>query len=85
MCFALREEQALFSGDHVMAWATSVIAPPDGDMAQYFDSLRKLRVAPSAKGGEVLGQNLVHLIFAHGRVRSGSMKSCRILQATAPC
>lgn len=42
MCFALREEQALFSGDHVMAWATSVIAPPDGDMAQYFDSLRKL-------------------------------------------
>jgi glyoxylase-like metal-dependent hydrolase (beta-lactamase superfamily II) len=42
MCFALREEQALFSGDHVMAWATSVIAPPDGDMADYFGSLRKL-------------------------------------------
>jgi len=42
MCFALREEQALFSGDHVMAWATSVIAPPDGDMGQYFASLRKL-------------------------------------------
>lgn len=42
MCFALREEQALFAGDHVMAWATSVIAPPDGDMAQYFTSLRKL-------------------------------------------
>jgi len=42
MCFAFREEQALFSGDHVMAWATSVIAPPDGDMGQYFASLRKL-------------------------------------------
>jgi glyoxylase-like metal-dependent hydrolase (beta-lactamase superfamily II) len=42
MCFALREERALFSGDHVMAWATSVIAPPDGDMAQYFASLGKL-------------------------------------------
>ena len=42
MCFALREEASLFSGDHVMAWATSVIAPPDGDMAQYFASLRKL-------------------------------------------
>lgn len=42
MCFALREEQALFAGDHVMAWATSVIAPPDGDMAQYFASLHKL-------------------------------------------
>lgn len=42
MCFALKEEQALFAGDHVMAWATSVIAPPDGDMGQYFASLRKL-------------------------------------------
>ena len=42
MCFALMEERALFAGDHVMAWATSVIAPPEGDMAQYFESLRKL-------------------------------------------
>ena len=42
MCFALKEERALFAGDHVMAWATSVIAPPDGDMGQYFASLRKL-------------------------------------------
>lgn len=42
MCFALQEEKALFAGDHVMAWATSVIAPPDGDMGQYFASLRKL-------------------------------------------
>lgn len=42
MCFALKEERALFAGDHVMAWATSVIAPPDGDMSQYFASLRKL-------------------------------------------
>lgn len=42
MCFALAQEKALFAGDHVMAWATSVIAPPDGDMGQYFASLRKL-------------------------------------------
>lgn len=42
MCFALKEERALFAGDHVMAWATSVIAPPDGDMGQYFASLRRL-------------------------------------------
>lgn len=42
MCFALKEERALFAGDHVMAWATSVIAPPDGDMGRYFASLRKL-------------------------------------------
>ena len=42
MCFALPQEQALFSGDHVMGWSTSVIAPPDGDMGQYLASLEKL-------------------------------------------
>jgi glyoxylase-like metal-dependent hydrolase (beta-lactamase superfamily II) len=42
ICYALREEKALFSGDHVMGWSTSVIVPPDGDMAQYLASLRKL-------------------------------------------
>ena len=42
MAFALKEENALFSGDHVMAWSTSVIAPPDGYMADYFASLKKL-------------------------------------------
>ena len=44
ICFGLREEKALFSGDHVMGWSTTVIGPPDGDMAQYFASLRKLTV-----------------------------------------
>ncbi len=42
LCFALKEENALFSGDHVMGWSTSVISPPDGDMAHYLHSLRKL-------------------------------------------
>lgn len=42
LCFGLREERVLFSGDHVMGWSTSVISPPDGDMAAYFASLRKL-------------------------------------------
>ncbi len=40
MAFALREENALFSGDHIMAWSTSVIAPPDGNMSDYFASLQ---------------------------------------------
>lgn len=39
MAFVLREENALFSGDHVMGWSTTVIAPPDGDMAAYMASL----------------------------------------------
>ncbi len=41
LCYALAEEGALFSGDHVMGWSTSVIAPPDGDMAAYMKSLRR--------------------------------------------
>jgi len=42
MCFALREEKALFSGDHVMGWSTSIVSPPDGDMAKYMASLKLL-------------------------------------------
>ncbi|MFP6714844.1 MAG: Hydroxyacylglutathione hydrolase [Alphaproteobacteria bacterium MarineAlpha9_Bin5] len=44
LCLALREENIMFSGDHVMGWSTSVISPPDGDMGDYLQSLRKLMV-----------------------------------------
>ena len=40
LCFALREENVLFSGDHVMGWSTSIVSPPEGDMRAYFESLR---------------------------------------------
>ncbi|MDP3492492.1 MAG: MBL fold metallo-hydrolase [Hyphomonadaceae bacterium] len=43
VCYALKEENALFSGDHVMGWSTTVISPPDGNMRQYFASLDKIR------------------------------------------
>ena len=39
LAFVLMQENALFCGDHVMGWSTTVIAPPDGDMADYMDSL----------------------------------------------
>ena len=39
LCFALPEANALFTGDHVMGWSTTVISPPDGDMAAYMASL----------------------------------------------
>src|SRR5262249_32579033 len=42
LCFAVKEDNALLSGDHVMGWSTAVISPPDGNMADYFASLRKL-------------------------------------------
>ncbi|GJL94482.1 MAG: MBL fold metallo-hydrolase [Hyphococcus sp.] len=42
LCFALASEKALFTGDHMMGWATTVVAPPDGDMTAYIESLDKL-------------------------------------------
>lgn len=46
ICFALQEEKALFTGDHVMGWSTSIIGPPDGDMTRYMESLEKLQERP---------------------------------------
>lgn len=43
LAFALPEERALFSADHVMAWSTTVIAPPDGSMTDFMASLEKLK------------------------------------------
>nr|WP_298918823.1 MBL fold metallo-hydrolase [uncultured Algimonas sp.] len=42
LCFALSEENCLFSGDHIMGWSTSVVSPPDGDMGDYLASLRRV-------------------------------------------
>ena len=42
MCYALLEENCLFSGDHIMGWSTTVISPPDGDMDAYLTSLEKI-------------------------------------------
>jgi glyoxylase-like metal-dependent hydrolase (beta-lactamase superfamily II) len=47
-CFALDEEQSLFTGDHVMGWSTTVVSPPDGDMRSYIDSLRKVMAREDA-------------------------------------
>lgn len=46
LCYALVESGALFTGDHVMGWSTSVVSPPDGDMAAYMRSLQKLYERP---------------------------------------
>ncbi len=50
VCWALLEENALFSGDHVMGWSTTVVSPPDGDMGDYYASLDKI----AARGFERL-------------------------------
>jgi glyoxylase-like metal-dependent hydrolase (beta-lactamase superfamily II) len=41
-CYALKEENCLFSGDHIMGWSTTVISPPDGNMDDYLTSLDKI-------------------------------------------
>ena len=58
LCFALREESAVLSGDHVMGWSTTIIPPPDGDVGAYLRSLRLLldrddRVLYPTHGGAV--------------------------------
>ena len=75
MCYALAQEKALFSGDHVMGWSTSVIAPPDGDMGQYLASLEKLAARDDAifyptHGSPIAGsEGLAGELIAHRRQR----------------
>jgi glyoxylase-like metal-dependent hydrolase (beta-lactamase superfamily II) len=75
LCFALEEERALFSGDHVMGWSTTVVAPPDGDMAAYMQSLGKLMGRSDARYYPTHGapvdepQRLVKGMIAHRRQR----------------
>ena len=49
ICYGLQEENALFSGDHIMGWSTTVISPPDGDMGAYFASLDRIKARGFAR------------------------------------
>ena len=75
LCFALAEEKTLFTGDHVMGWSTSVITPPDGDMAAYLRSLRKLLAREDALYRPTHGPEIpepkpyVEAFIAHRRER----------------
>jgi len=75
LCFAWREAAALFSGDHVMGWSTSVVAPPDGDMAAYMASLDRLLGRPEqlyypTHGPAIRGaHDHVRKLIAHRRAR----------------
>ena len=79
LCFALIEESALFSGDHVMAWSTSVVAPPDGSMRAYMASLEKLRGRaetiywPGHGGPVVEPQRYLRALVNHRRQREASI------------
>lgn len=79
LCFALEESGALFSGDHVMGWSTSVVVPPDGDMGDYMNSLQLLherddRVLYPAHGPAVTKpRQLVRSMIGHRRQRENQI------------
>jgi glyoxylase-like metal-dependent hydrolase (beta-lactamase superfamily II) len=79
IAFAFKESNLLFSGDHVMAWATPVVAPPDGAMSDYMASLQKLarRSEPvylPGHGGAVReAPRFVQHYIRHRRAREASV------------
>src|ERR1700728_1004922 len=82
LCFALPDSGILFSGDHVMGWSTSVIAPPDGDMASYMASLDKLLARPDRTYWPTHGPAItephrhVRAFIAHRREREAGIIDC---------
>ena len=82
LCYALLEENALFPGDHVMGWSTTVVSPPDGDMQAYMRSLERLR----ARGEEVFWpthgppitepRDFVAALLAHRHEREDQILAC---------
>ncbi|MDG2523375.1 MBL fold metallo-hydrolase [Caulobacter segnis] len=77
--YALKEENALFSGDHIMGWSTTVISPPDGDMAAYFESLDRVKASGFATLWPTHGppvtdpQPFIDAYIAHRRAREAQV------------
>jgi glyoxylase-like metal-dependent hydrolase (beta-lactamase superfamily II) len=75
LCFALADEGVLFSGDHVMGWSTTIVAPPDGAMGAYMASLEKLKARgetlylPGHGGAVTDPQRFVRALIGHRRLR----------------
>jgi glyoxylase-like metal-dependent hydrolase (beta-lactamase superfamily II) len=80
LCFALEETGALFTGDHVMGWSTTVVIPPDGDMGQYMASMELLyeredRIYYPAHGAPVTKpRQLVRGMIGHRRQRERQIR-----------
>lgn len=79
LCFSLLEESALFTGDHVMRWSTTVIAPPDGSMRDYMLSLERQRLRNDqvlwpAHGDPIRRpQRYLRALYNHRRAREASI------------
>jgi len=88
ICYALPEARAMFTGDHVMGWSTTVVSPPDGDMARYMESLNRLmardqeEVYYSAHGEPIdQPQRFVRGLIGHREQREGQI--VRLLEKQA--
>ncbi len=81
-CFTLKEENCLFSGDHVMGWSTTIVSPPDGDMHRYMGSLDKLIEMDHGRYWPTHGpaiddpQNYVRAYKAHRQERDRQIIAC---------
>lgn len=79
LCFLLEEENTLFCGDHIMGWATTVIAPPDGDMRAYLTSLKRIiherpkRLLPTHGPAVEDPEPFIRGIVTHRRMREGQI------------
>jgi len=82
LCFALQEEQSMFSGDHVMGWSTTIIPPPDGNLNSYLDSLRLLMPRAESTYYPTHGapitdpSTLVPALLAHRESRTDQIVAC---------
>lgn len=82
LCFGLREEKVLFTGDHIMGWSTTIVSPPDGDMAAYMASLDKLLARDDQRYWPTHGphidnpQDFVRAYAAHRRAREEQILAC---------
>lgn len=81
MAYALRNRNILFSGDHVMGWATSIVAPPDGSMSDYMTSLDRLAdrdegtYLPGHGGRLDKAREFTRALRAHRRMRESAILS----------
>jgi glyoxylase-like metal-dependent hydrolase (beta-lactamase superfamily II) len=79
MAYAFKDKNVLFVGDHVMAWATSIVAPPDGAMSDYMASLNKLAKRPEQiyfpGHGPAINDasRFVHYYILHRKAREASI------------
>jgi glyoxylase-like metal-dependent hydrolase (beta-lactamase superfamily II) len=82
LCYALNDGTTMLSGDHVMGWNTTVVAPPEGDMADYLRSLELLLARPETvyfpgHGGKVeQAHRLVKAFIMHRRWRETQILDC---------